>query len=59
MENMFYKVEDVAVMLGVSKSKAYAIIRNLNKELSEKGFVTIAGKVSKQYFAEKFYGFIA
>ena len=50
MEKMFYKVEDVAAMLGVSKSKAYAIIRNLNKELSEKGFVTISGKVSKQYF---------
>ncbi len=59
MEKMFYKVEDVAAMLGVSKSKAYAIIRNLNKELSEKGFVTISGKVSKQYFSEKFYGFSA
>ena len=59
MEKMFYKVEDVAAMLGVSKSKAYAIIRNLNKELSEKGFVTISGKASKQYFSEKFYGFSA
>ena len=59
MEKMFYKVEDVAAMLGVSKSKAYAIIRNLNKELSDKGFVTISGKVSKQYFSEKFYGFSA
>lgn len=56
MEQLFYTSDDVAKMLGVSKSKAYAIIRNLNEELEEKGFITMHGKVSKQYFSEKIYG---
>ena len=30
MEQLFYTSDDIAQMLGVSKSKAYAIIRSLN-----------------------------
>lgn len=35
---------------------AYKIIRKLNKELNEKGYITVAGKVSKKYFNERYYG---
>ncbi|MBQ3601167.1 MAG: hypothetical protein II992_08230 [Lachnospiraceae bacterium] len=56
MEALFYNSDDVAQMLGVSKSKAYTIIRKLNEELEAKGFITMHGKVSRQYFAEKVYG---
>lgn len=49
--------DDVAEMLDVSKSKAYHIIRALNDELKAKGYLVIAGRVSRDYFAEKFYGF--
>lgn len=47
------RVEEVAEMLGVSKSYAYKIVRTLNAELKEKGFLTISGRVNKQYFMEK------
>lgn len=32
------------------------ILREMNKELSEKGFLTIAGKIPVEYFREKWYG---
>jgi fructose-1-phosphate kinase PfkB-like protein len=48
-------VEDVKKMLDVSESKAYQIIQQLNKELKEKGFITIAGRVPIKYFKEKYY----
>ncbi len=51
----FYQVEDVMALLGVSKSKAYKIMQTLNKELNKKGYITVAGKVPKKYFSEKFY----
>ena len=56
MGNAFIKVDEVAAVLGVSKSYAYKIVREMNNELKRRGFITIAGRVSKQYFEEKFYG---
>ena len=54
MENtLFMKVEDVAVALGVSKSYAYKIVQKLNQELREKGYITISGRVNRQYFLER------
>ena len=55
-QGMFITAQEVAVMLGVSKSKAYAVVRELNRELSCRGFITVAGKVSRKFFEEKFYG---
>ena len=56
MENRFMRVEEVAAELGVSASYAYKVIRTLNGELKEKGFITIAGRVNRQYFYERVYG---
>jgi len=54
MENsIFMKVEDVAVAMGVSKSYAYKIVQKLNQELREKGYITISGRVNRQYFLER------
>ena len=50
------RVEEVAQELGVSKSYAYKIVQKLNEELKAKGFLTIAGRVNRQYFNERFYG---
>ncbi|MCI9274467.1 MAG: DNA-binding protein [Clostridiales bacterium] len=49
----FMKVQDVADELGVSKSYAYKIVQKLNAELKEQGFLTISGRVNKQYFLEQ------
>ncbi len=54
--NSFMRVEEVAEELGVSISYAYKVIRRLNDELKEKGFVTIAGRVNRQYFNERVFG---
>lgn len=48
--------DEVAEVLGVSRSKAYDVIRQLNKDLQKKGFLVITGKVSRRYFQEKIYG---
>ncbi len=49
-------VRDVMKVLEVSESKAYGVIRQLNRELAEKGYITIPGKVPAAYFQEKIYG---
>lgn len=49
----FMRVQDVADELGVSKSYAYKIVQKLNAELKEQGFLTISGRVNKQYFLER------
>jgi hypothetical protein len=43
--------------MGTSNSFAYKIIKQLNTELEAKGFITVAGKVSRQYFHERVYGY--
>ena len=52
-ETTFMKVDEVAEELGVSKSYAYKIVQKLNAELKEQGFLTISGRVNKQYFMER------
>ena len=53
MGNTFMRVDDVAAELGVSKSYAYKIVRMLNTELKNMGYLTVAGRISKKYFLEK------
>ena len=48
------KVEDMAKELGISISHSYKIMQQLNKELKAKGYMTIAGRVNRKYFMEKF-----
>ena len=42
--------------MNISRSKSYQIVRDLNKELKEMGYITIAGKCPIQFFKQKFYG---
>ena len=51
MKNRFICAEEVAQELSVSK-----LIRQLNEELKAKGFITISGRVNRQYFYERLYG---
>ena len=53
MDNTFLRVDEVAEILRISKSYAYKIVQKLNAELKAKGFITISGRVNKQYFLEK------
>lgn len=49
-------VKEVMRLTGRGESWAYRLIRMLNSELEEKGFLTISGKVPEKYFRERFYG---
>lgn len=53
MSTTFIRVDEVAKELGVSKSYAYKVVRKLNTELKEMGYLTVAGRISKKYFIEK------
>lgn len=55
-KELFVKAEEMAQALGISKPYAYKLMREMNAELKQKGFLTIPGRVSRRYFEEKFYG---
>ncbi|WP_206458661.1 ICEBs1 excisionase [Anaerovorax sp. IOR16] len=51
----FYGAPDLVTILGVSRSKAYEIIRDLISDLEQMGKLSPkAGKIQKTYFCERF-----
>ncbi len=56
-EKLFLTADDVSKIMSISKAMSYRVISELNKELSEKGYLTIHGRVSKKYFEEKVCGY--
>lgn len=46
-------------LLGVSDSKGYEYIREMNKELQSKGFMICRGKIPAAYVQERFFGVVA
>ena len=50
------RVNEVAEELGVSVPYAYKLIRELKEELRKTGCITIAGRIDRKFFHEKFYG---
>lgn len=57
MRAQFITATEVAEIMGISRSKAYQIVREMNRELKSQGYLTVAGKCPAQYFKQKFYGF--
>ena len=55
MTNQFMRADEVAKELGISRSYAYKLIRQLNQELKERGFLTIAGRINRDYLKERRY----
>ncbi len=48
--------EDISEELGISKGYAYKIIKELNQELKEAGFIVVSGRVPRAFWETKFYG---
>lgn len=46
----FISADEIKEIVGISKSKAYSLIQELNSELKEKGYLTVTGRVSRKYF---------
>ena len=50
------KCSEVAERLGISRTSAYEVIRELNQELADKGLITRQGRVSADYFEKRYFG---
>ena len=55
MANQFMRADEVAKGLGISRSYSYKLIRQLNQELKERWFLTIAGRINRDYLRERLY----
>ena len=44
--------DDVARELNCSKSHAYKLVRRMNAELAQQGYLTMAGKIPRAYWAK-------
>ena len=53
MNKRFMRVDDIANELEVSQSYAYKVMRQLNTELKDMGYLTVAGRVDRKYFLKK------
>lgn len=51
----FLAASDVAKVLQISESGAYRVIRKMNEELKQQGYIIVPGRISKRYFEEKVY----
>lgn len=49
----FIKADQVAEILKCSKSKAYKIMQQLNNELEKDGYITIGGRISRDYLYKR------
>ncbi|MBJ8037058.1 MULTISPECIES: hypothetical protein [Bacillus] len=48
-----YRCEHVMDFLNIKETKARKIIKQLNDELKEKGYITVSGRVAVDYFHER------
>lgn len=55
-DKLFITATELSEALGISQGHSYKIIRKLNKELEEQGYIVIAGKLPKAYFEKRWYG---
>ena len=54
-KDAFIFASEVSEKLCVSRAYGYRIVKRLNEELKEQGYITIDGRTSRRYFDEKFY----
>lgn len=55
--NYMMTADDIAEEAGISKGKAYKLIKDLNAELASKGYIVIAGKLPRAFWETKFFGY--
>lgn len=51
----YINAQELSKYLGISISRAYRIIRQLNDELKEQGYLVIAGRVPTKYFEQRWF----
>ena len=58
LNKRFVTSEEVQEDFGVSRTKAYEMIKQLNEELEQAGYLVVSGCVSRKYYLERTYGVI-
>ena len=53
-DKLFLQAEDIMEIMGIARSTAHKLIRDLNSELRKNGYITIQGKVPTKYYFERF-----
>ena len=56
-ETYMMTADEIEDELRESKGKAYKVIRDLNAELEQMGFIVISGKIPRAYWEKKFFGY--
>ena len=52
---MLYRVGDIMALLQIGKSKAYDVIRRLQKDIESEGYIRPpAGRIQKRYFCKRY-----
>lgn len=51
--NEIITVEEVAQLCKVKTGKAYKIMKELNNELEKKGYITMRGRINKNYLLKR------
>ena len=52
----FYNTEDIQKILECSKSKAYYVIKDMNKKRAEKNMLVVKGRIPVTDFNNYFFG---
>ena len=53
----FLNAAEVSEYMGISVPMAYKIIRKLNDELRDQGYITGSGRINRLYFERRVNGF--
>ena len=51
--NYMMSADEVAQELNCSKSYAYKLVKAMNKELAAQGYITMAGRIPKAFWAKR------
>ncbi len=57
-KSIYVNVDELCEDLGISRSKGYSIIKQMNEQLKKKNpnYILISGKISRKYYEECIYG---
>lgn len=55
-KKIFMSAKDVSEIMEISLGHAYKLVRQMNNELKNNGFIVVAGKVPVAFFNKKIFG---
>ena len=55
-EKLYYTAAEIAQMIGVGRTSAYGIVKQMNEEIKSRSFLAVRGKEPKEFFYAKCFG---